>query len=189
MRRYAYCAQLLLLAAALLFLSACNLPQKSPTASRTVTNPAAGRTPFALQTLQPPSDTLPAGAALTATPAEQQTAPPTTPAAATTVTQAAVYPDSPEGVVQAFIDAYPDDTSTMLQYLSTSLKASLPTGGPGELLKVLGDINGFVILSGSTVPQPPQAEIQGAFQVGVQQALRTFYLVQENGRWVITSIQ
>jgi len=168
----------LIFAAALILLSACNLPQKSPAATQ-----SASTTPFTLPT-PPPTSALPSGTISMVTPGEEPSVPP-----ATAVTPAAVYPDTPEGVVQAFVYAYPDDTNGMLQYLGASLVASLPAGGPGEILNVQGDVNGFIILSGSTVPQPPQAEVQGAFQVGTQQVLRTFNLVQENGRWVINGIQ
>ena len=177
MRRYAVCAKILKFAAALILLSACNLPQKGPAATQ-----PASTTPFILPT-PTPTAALPSGTLYTVTPGEEPSVPPATAA------PAAVYPDTPEGVVQAFVGAYPEDTNGMLQYLSASLVASLPAGGPGELLNVQGDVNGFLILSGSTVPQPPQAEVQGAFQVGTQQVQRTFNLVQENGRWVINGIQ
>ena len=183
MRRYAPCAKILIFAAVLILLSACNLPQKSPAATQ-----PASTTPFTLPT-PPPTAALPSGAISTVTPGEEPSVPPATDAPATTVTPAAIYPDTPEGVVQAFVGAYPEDTNGMLQYLSASVLASLPAGGPGELLNVQGDVNGFLILSGSTVPQPPQAEVQGAFQAGTQLVQRTFNLVQENGRWVINGIQ
>ena len=190
MRRIAKFAQFVILAAALILLSACNLPQNAPPAA---TAPQPSDTPFTLATPPAATATRPAVTIITATPgppAATAGRPATAPAAATeAVTQPGTYPGTPNGVVLAFVDAYPDDTNGMLQYLSASLKSSLPQGGPGALLNVPGDVNGFVILSGSAVPQPPQAQIQAAFQMGAQQAMRTFDLVQENGRWVINSIQ
>ncbi len=179
-----------------ILLSACNLPYA---AQPTPTGPAleASVTPFALET-QPgaPTATSPAINIITATPAAPPTPPPAStlppPTAAPPTansTPAVAYPDTPEGVIQAFVEAYPDDTSGMLQFLSASLRASLPAGGPGELLNVQGDINGMLILSGSSIPNPPQAVFQVALQLGTEQALRTFSLGQETGRWVITGIQ
>ncbi len=176
----------MILAAALILLSACNLPFSNPTASSQKPTPQASGTPFTLATPPATTPTRPAVTIITPTPSPAAA---TAPAATETVTPAGAYPDTPEGVIQAFVDAYPEDTNGMLQYLSASLKSSLPPGGPGERLNLPGDINGFVILSGSAVPQPPQAVYQGAFQVGTQQVLRTFDLVKENGRWVINGIQ
>jgi len=94
----------------------------------------------------------------------------------------------PGDVVQAYLIAYPDDTQGMLSCLSSSLKASLPAGGPGLLLQAEGDINGFVIQTGSEVPNPPQAVVSVALQAGNAHIDRTFNLIQENGLWVINSI-
>jgi len=183
--------------------TACNLPY----AARPTTEgpaPEASATPFRVATQGAAAATQPSINLLTTTPGEQTSTPPevtlppgatATPPTASITPPAAtsapvlVYPDTPEGVIQAFLEAYPDDTAGMLQYLGASLRASLPGGGPGELLNVQGDINGMLILSGSAVPNPPQAVFQVALQVGTEQVLRTFTLGQENGRWVITGIQ
>ncbi len=144
-------------------------------------SPAATMPSFV--TFTPPATTT-APSAATDTPPATTTAP-----SAATGAPTLVYPDTPDGVIQAFVEAYPDDTAGMLEYLGASLRASLPAGGPGELLNVQGDINGMLILSGAAVPNPPQAEFQVALEVGAVQVLRTFTLAQENGRWVITGIQ
>ena len=94
----------------------------------------------------------------------------------------------PNDVVRAYLIAYPDDTASMLSCLSNSLRAALPAGGPGELLQVQGDVNGFVIQSGSQAPNPPQAAVLVALQAGGTRSLRTFNLIQENNKWVINSI-
>ncbi len=175
--------------------TACNLPYAaSPTPAGPT--PEASATYFTVATPEAATATQPAINIVTLTPGVQPSAPPATatlpatsvPATATSA-PVLVYPDTPEGVIQAFVDAYPDDTAGMLQYLSASLRASLPAGGPGELLNVQGDINGMLILSGAAVPNPPQAEFQVALQLGTEEALRTFDLDQENSRWVITGIQ
>ncbi len=200
----------------LCLLAACNLPY---TAQPTPSGPApeASATPFIVATQEAATATQPSINILTATPGGQLLSPPAvtlspaatmpsfvtftpqamtnTPSAATTAPAGATgapvsaYPDTPDGVIQAFVEAYPDDTAGMLQYLGASLRASLPAGGPGELLNVQGDINGMLILSGAAVPNPPQAEYQVALEVGAEQVLRTFTLGQENGLWVITGIQ
>ena len=182
--------QYVILASILSLLFACNLPY----AARPTTpgpSPEASSTLFTGATLPgAPTATQPAINIITTTPGVQSSAPPATAAPPTATSKPVlVYPDTPEGVIQAFVEAYPDDTDGMRQYLSASLRASLPAGGPGELLNVQGDINGFLILSGSSVPDPPQAVFQCAIQVGTEQVVRTFNLIQENGRWVISGIQ
>jgi hypothetical protein len=162
----------------LCLLAACNLPYAArPT-------PGTSATPFTLATQGAADATQPANNVVDATSAVPPPAPPQA-----TSAPVQFYPAAPDGVVQAFVDAYPDDTAGMLHYLGASLRASLPAGGPGALLNVQGDINGMLILSGSAVPNPPQAEFQVALQVGAEQVLRTFNLGQENGHWVITGIR
>ncbi len=186
----------------LIFLSACNLPYAAQPTPAGPT-PVASATPFTLATLEAPTATQPAIHIITLTPIAQFTktltatllpATATLPAATLTPSPAAsvtaiVYPDTPDGVIEAFVEAYPDDTADMLLYLSSSLRASLPAGGPGALLNLSGNVSGMIILSGSAAPNPPQALFQVALQAGSEQVQRTFTLGQENGRWVITSIQ
>ncbi len=183
-------------------LAACNLPyavQPTPAGS----SPVASVTPFAVATPEAVTATQPAILVITLTPEPQSTETLTATLLPATATQpaatsmappsasptAVVYPDTPDGVIEAFVESYPDDTADMLLFLSSSLQASLPAGGPGALLNLSGSVNGMIILSGAAAPNPPQAEYQVALQVGTEQVLRTFTLGQENGRWVITGIQ
>jgi hypothetical protein len=153
----------IMLAALALACSACNLPQKgTPQATRSVRTAA----------VTPPAAT----AAGNATPTSNAGASPT------------AAPADPSAVVQAFLVAYPDDTQGMTACLSTSVKAALPAGGPGMLLQVQGDVNGFVIQTGSEVPNPPQAVVTVDMVAGNSRLSRTFNLTKENDRWVINSI-
>ena len=161
----------ILLVLVLLACSGCNLPQHG-----------AQALPVGSSTLQP-------SVTGTAFPPAAATFTPTVPGAPPAATPPA---GDPNDVVQAYLIAYPDDTAGMLSCLSSSLRGALPAGGPGELLQVQGDVNGFVIQSGSQVPNPPQAEVLVALQAGIgvggTRSLRTFHLIQENNKWVINSI-
>ena len=165
----------ILLVLVLLACSACNLPQHG--AQTLPEQPGVSPTllPILRGTAFPP-------AAATFTPTVPGSRPATPPGA--------LPPPAgdPNGAVQAYLVAYPDDTAGMLSCLSRSLRAALPAGGPGELLQVQGDVNGFVIQSGSQVPNAPQAVILVALQAGGARSLRTFNLIQENNKWVINSI-
>lgn len=169
-------------------LSACNLQQNGATAVRTPVPRASQPAQPTLADTPPPDST----AAPTLPP---KPPPPTAPAPAASQaapTQAApsgAYPTSPVDVVQAFVEAYPDNIPELERYLSKAMRAAVPRGEPGELLKVQGDINGFTVLSGSVVPDPPQALVVAAMQAGGAQVERTFSLVQEKGLWVINGIQ
>jgi hypothetical protein len=154
----------LLLAGLALTCAACNLPQKG---AGTLPAPAQATSPVRTAAVTPPSG-QPGGQ----------------PTAAGNATPAA----DPSAVVQAFLIAYPDDTLGMENCLSSTLKAALPAGGPGMLLQVEGDVNGFVISSGSEVPNPPQAVVMVDMVAGNSRLTRTFNLVKENDRWVINSI-
>ena len=56
------------------------------------------------------------------------------------------------------------------------------------LLQVEGDVNGFVVQSGSEVPDPPQAVVLVDMVAGGSRLSRTFNLVKEKDRWLINSI-
>jgi len=147
-----------------LAVAACNLPQHGA------------------DTLPVPQATGAVRTAAVTPPAAQPTG---QPAAAGGATPA---PADPSAVVQSFLVAYPDDTAGMLSCLSSSLRAALPAGGPGMLLQVEGDVNGFVVQSGSEVPDPPQAVVLVDMVAGGSRLSRTFNLVKEKDRWLINSI-
>jgi hypothetical protein len=153
--------------------AACNLPQKGAQ-----TLPAPQANPSLSPQATNPVRTAAVTPAATAGGQSAATASATQPA----------NPGDPNDVVQAYLIAYPDDTAGMLTCLSSSLRAALPAGGPGMLLQAEGDVNGFIIQSGSNVPNPPQAVVLVALQAGGARLTRTFNLIQENNRWVINSI-
>ena len=100
------------------------------------------------------------------------------------------YPATPEAVVQAFLLALQADPSLALRYLSTSLKSSLPEGGPAALLTTDGVIEGIAIQSGAVSMQPPQAMVAVGLQIGGKTSLRRFVFIKENSdHWVINSVE
>jgi len=100
-----------------------------------------------------------------------------------------IYPSTPEGVVEAFLIAYQGSPDQMKQYLSSGLITHLPAGGAAGLLSFTGTLQGYVIQSGSGMLNPPGAIVKVALEVGQQDLNRNFTLVQENGKWVIDTIQ
>jgi hypothetical protein len=100
-----------------------------------------------------------------------------------------IYPSTPEGVVEAFLIAYQGSPDLMKQYLSSGLITHLPTGGAAGLLGFNGTLQGYVIQSGSGMLNPPGAIVKVALKVGGQDLNRNFTLLQENGKWVIDTIQ
>jgi hypothetical protein len=171
---------LLLLVTVGLACAACNLPQRS---DQTLPAPTTGGASPVPTAAVPPATTAGASPATTAGASPAAGGQPSATAGASPI----ATPD-PNDVVQAYLIAYPDDTQGMLSCLSSALKTSLPAGGPGMLLQAEGDVNGFVIVSGSEVPNPPQAVVQVALEAGGSRLSRTFNLIQENGKWVINSI-
>jgi len=196
---------LLLLA---LVVSGCNLPQNGSTAVRQQPSPANPTATPSLGAMDLPGPAPePTGTTSAPGPAPQPTgtasaagatgatvAPsgssraPKTPTSTQTRT-AGAYPSSPVEVVQAFVEAYPDQTEIMERYLSAAVRRALPGGGPGLLLKVQGDVTGFSVLSGSSIPNPPQAVVVAALEAGEARVERTFTLIRENGMWVINGIK
>jgi hypothetical protein len=187
-------AILLALFVFLCLLSACNLPMPY-----TVQTPSGPYGPG--DTQAPPAATgLPANSTPGPTPAPPRATEPPAPPSATGVPAATRAPEpsltppppaatpAPESVVMAYLEAYPDGDAAMLATLSQARRASLPTGGPGRLLQVQGDLQGFAIQSGSEIPNPPQAIILVALRAGNKDALRRFTLIRENGAWLIDSI-
>jgi hypothetical protein len=170
-----------------LSLSGCNLNQNG---TNTVRTPARQASPSAR-----PSANATGRPALTPTPGgvdPTSSLPATLPATAAPPAQTATaraYPTNPVDVVLDFVQAYPEQTAEMAGYLSNAMRAAMPKGGPGELLRVQGDINGFTILSGSAVPNPPVAVVVAAFEAGGARVERTFDLIQEKGVWVINGIR
>jgi hypothetical protein len=180
-----------MLALAALILSSCTLTQGGKTLPAPNATSIPATAPAKTATKPPAvaiSATPKAGATKgAASPATTQTNPPAK-VQAPTATLDPNYPADPNGVAQAFVTAYPDNTAEMLRYLSAAQKAALPSGGPALLLKINGDINGFAVLSGSQSPNPTEAVVVTAMQVGSSQIQRTFNLIKENGKWVINSI-
>jgi len=100
-----------------------------------------------------------------------------------------IYPSTSEGVVEAFLEAYQGNPDQMKQYLSSGLITHLPAGGAAGLLKFSGTLQGYVIQSGSGMMNPPGAIVKVALRVNGQDLNRNFTLVQDNGKWVIDTIQ
>ena len=187
----------------LVLLVGCNLPMPaapkptqaaaSPTAAaaQSVTLPAtATAVPTASVTATVPTTTSTPLPTATATPLPKPSATATALPTATATLTATLrpYPATPEGVVQGYLKGYPDQAAEMLRYLSKALKSALPPGGPGELLRVQGDLQGFAIQSGAVSTNPPQARVEVALQAGGASTTRFFLLVQQGGLWVIDGI-
>jgi hypothetical protein len=100
-----------------------------------------------------------------------------------------MYPSTPEGVVEAYLIAYQGSPELMKQYLSSGLLTHLPVGGAAGLLGFSGTLQGYVIQSGSGMLNPPGAIVKVALKVGGQDLNRNFTLLQDNGKWVIDTIQ
>jgi hypothetical protein len=100
-----------------------------------------------------------------------------------------IYPSTSEGVVEAFLVAYQGSPDLMKQYLSSGLMTHLPAGGAAGLLGFSGTLQGYIIQSGSGMQNPPGAIVKVALQVGGKSLNRNFTLLQENGKWVIDTIQ
>ncbi|NPV56637.1 MAG: hypothetical protein HPY76_08210 [Anaerolineae bacterium] len=98
------------------------------------------------------------------------------------------YPQTAEGVVGAFLNAYSQDNEAMLQYLSPAAQASLPAGGPAALLDFDGSLNGFLIQSASVVPDPATASVVVVVEMKGKTGAREFQLSQSGGRWAIDSV-
>lgn len=98
------------------------------------------------------------------------------------------YPDTAEGVVSAFLDAYSQDNESMLEFLSPFALASLPEAGPAALLNFDGHLQGFFIQSATVVPEPPAALVEVIVDVDGKTGAREFQLSQSVGRWVIDTV-
>lgn len=99
------------------------------------------------------------------------------------------YPTTPEGVVQAFLNAYQEEPDQMVQYLSQGQQAQSPEEDGTNLLQVEGDIDGFAVQSAAVSVDPPGAVIVVAIQTGGTEALRRFSLTKESEKWVIDLIE
>lgn len=97
------------------------------------------------------------------------------------------YPATPEGVVQAFLNAYQEQPDQMGQYLRQAQQAS--EEDKANLLQIEGDIDGFAIQSAAVSVDPPGAVIVVAIQTGGTEALRRFSLTRQNEKWVIDIIE
>lgn len=190
------------------YLSGCTLPQPvtPPVPESHTATPAFGTTTTGLLRVSPsvtanPPTTPPAPTAIPTTtqpsvnpfptlssPSPRAFTPTASPRPATITPTFLPYPDTPDGVVEAFLEAYPDDETLMLRCLSKARRAALPPGGAGELLRVQGDLEGFVIQSATVQPNPPQAVVTAAIQAGGDEVQRTFTLIREQQGWVIEGI-
>jgi hypothetical protein len=99
-----------------------------------------------------------------------------------------VYPETPEGVVEAFLEASQHDPMGMVQYLSPAQQQALPPEGPLGLLQIDAPIEGFGIDSAAMNPDPPAAMVVVAIQAGGEQYTRTFYLIRQNNAWFVERI-
>lgn len=77
----------------------------------------------------------------------------------------------------------------MLRCLSAARRSGLPPGEAGRVLLVQGDLEGYVILSATVLPSPPQAVVSAALKAGGDEVQRTFTLVREAQGWVIEGIE
>ena len=103
--------------------------------------------------------------------------------------QQVVYPNTPEGVVQAFLLALQARPELAPRYLSNDLRKNLPANGALDLLGVPGVIQGVAIQSGAASLDPPEAGVEVGFQVDQTMSLRRFHLLKENENWVIDKIE
>ena len=93
-----------------------------------------------------------------------------------------------EEVVEAFLKAYTQDPQQMTLYLSQNCLANLPAGGAAAVAQLNGNLDGFVIQSGSVALNPPYAVVVVALNLNGGQTVRVFQLVQENGQWKIEMV-
>ncbi len=99
------------------------------------------------------------------------------------------YPNSPEGVVQAFLASYAAQPNEMSNYLSQSEAAAAPADGAASLLGFnSAALEGFVIDAAAVNPNPPAAVVSAAVKVGGAEIRRTFTLGKEGDQWKIETI-
>jgi ABC-type transporter MlaC component len=101
----------------------------------------------------------------------------------------AEYPNTPEGVIQAFLSAYALDQSQMNQYLLASQASALQGQGAGELLQLNGSLDEFVIDAGAVNPETLEAFVSVAIQSGGSETRRNIFLSQENGQWKVSRVE
>ncbi len=95
------------------------------------------------------------------------------------------YPDSPEGVVRAFLIAYQEGAENLAQYVKGSSSGSDAV----YMLDINGMMMSFIIQSASVRPDPPGATIEVGINLGDQETVRVFNLSKEDEQWVIISIE
>ena len=95
------------------------------------------------------------------------------------------YPDSPEGVVRAFLIAYQEGAENLAQYVKGSSSGSDAV----YMLDINGMMMSFIIQSASVRPDPPGATIEVGINLGDQDTVRVFNLAKEDEQWVIISIE
>ena len=95
------------------------------------------------------------------------------------------YPDSPEGVVRAFLIAYQEGAENLAQYVKGSSSGSDAV----YMLDINGMMMSFIIQSASVRPDPPGATIEVGINLGDQETVRVFNLAKEDEQWVIISIE
>jgi hypothetical protein len=99
------------------------------------------------------------------------------------------YPTAPEGVVKTFLTAYTLDPTQMNLYLSQNRLANMPAGGALEMLKLNGNMEGFVIESAAVSPATSAALVVVTVKAGGVESARTFKLVKNEGKWAIDAIE
>jgi len=100
----------------------------------------------------------------------------------------AAYPDTPEGVVEAFLQLTQEDPRLMIAYLSRRAQDDLPPGGALDLLGLDGPVEGYLVESAAASPDPPAAVVQIAALSGGREYRLSFELVQEGSVWVIDRV-
>lgn len=101
----------------------------------------------------------------------------------------AAYPQTAEEVVDAFLVAYAEGEHRQMQtYLSQQQLTNLPASGAPGMAQLNGELDGFLIQSGSVSLNPPNAVVVVMLNLNGGQTIRVFQLVQENGVWKIESV-
>jgi hypothetical protein len=98
------------------------------------------------------------------------------------------YPSTPEGVVGEFLKIYPGTPENGIQYLSPEFVLKLNETSALTLLPEQKEVSGYIIKQGSSSAESAKSEI--IMDISYDQAIYSikFFLVIEDGRWVITGI-
>lgn len=98
------------------------------------------------------------------------------------------YPATPEDVVYTFLTTYQENPSDMYRFTTQEFQAQLPAGGINELLKFDNTLEGFLFESGSNL-EAGNAMVNANVQMSGTSSNRIFYLVQQDGMWLINQVE